>query len=131
MSQKFNVFVVAAVALLGSTLLFGCSSDEDAATACTVSLPNDIASVDGRVTYSASVMGNGSVDSVEYTADSKPVSVTKPSLPFAVTIDVKEDDPIGITVKGSASNGGKVIAAYEFVDSAGGDPVQTSAECGH
>ena len=63
-------------------------------------------------------------------ATNQAVTVSKPSLPFEVTIDVKEDDPIGISVTGSASNGGKLTATYAFVDSGGIDPVETSAECG-
>jgi hypothetical protein len=126
MSQKMIALLLAA---LYSPALLGCSSDDDS-NACTVAPPSDTASADGKVTYTASVTGNGSVDVIEYKTSSGSETVKKPSLPFTVTIDVKENDPIGITVTGSASNGGKVIAAYGFLDSAGIDPVETSAECG-
>ena len=108
----------------------GCSSDEDS-NACALLTPSATASADGTVTYSASVQGNGSIDSLEYTSDSKPVTVKNPSLPFSVTIDVQENDPISISAVGTAANGGKVIAGYEFIDAAGSDPEQTSVECSH
>ncbi|HEX2671318.1 MAG TPA: hypothetical protein VHM25_10630 [Polyangiaceae bacterium] len=127
MSQKLHALVLA---VCGSILLLGCGSDEEASNACTAAPPSDAASADGKVTYSASVTGNGTVVSLVYQADSKAVTVNHPSLPFEVTVDVKEDDPIGISVTGSASNGGKVTAAYAFVDSGGTDPVEVSADCG-
>ena len=123
-----KVAVLLCVLVAGA--LLGCSSDDDS-NSCTVTPSAGTASADGKVTYTASVEGNGSVASVVYTADAKPVTVKSPSLPFMVTVDVKADEPIGLTVTGSASGGGKVVAGYAFVDAAGSDPVVTNAECSH
>ncbi|HYQ41362.1 MAG TPA: hypothetical protein VER11_05335 [Polyangiaceae bacterium] len=124
-----KILVSLSLTLVSSALL-GCSSDEPS-SACTVTLPTDTVSADGHVTYSASVVGTGSIDSVEYAADSKLVTVKGPTLPFMVTIDVKANDPISIKAVGSAANGDKVVASYAFVDAAGGDPIVTDAECSH
>jgi hypothetical protein len=115
----------ATLLLLG--LSAGCSGDDEAET-CAVAPVSSTASADGTVEYSVSTRGDGSVSTITYSDGTEDVTVTSPTLPFSVSVNVAEGDEIALHVKGTAKQGA-IVASYAFVDTGGTDPEVTEAEC--
>jgi hypothetical protein len=110
-----------------SLVLGACGNPKEA---CQAVIAHIEAPADGHVEYEASASGDAALTAVVYDTPAGPVTAPNPPGPFSVGADLELGDSIEITAIGTTRDGGKINVSFEFMDAAGGDPLQAAANCG-
>jgi hypothetical protein len=105
----------------------GCSSNDS--EQCNISTPPQTASADGTVTYSASITGDATLDSVVYRTQDGPKTVGAPTSPFQIDVTVQSGLGIGITATGITKPGGNLTVTSSFLPTGGTSPTVAYAHC--
>ena len=123
-----RTFTYLTLTLIAAMIISACKKDDDDNYDCPLSL-SITAPLDGLVVYSVTVdEGNGRANLVTYQGVTGKVTVTNPTLPFHVTIDVKEGDLISIAANVTAMHG-KVTVGYAFSDANATNPEVNAVYC--
>jgi hypothetical protein len=121
-------WIVALSFCLGGTAC----GDGDEPVGCTVAPDGNEAPKAGTVTYTASASALSSVLRIVYDGPNGRETVSKPKLPFSVTLEVEKGAPIDIEVLGNVPPGGTVSAGYSFTDAERVvAPILVSESCEH
>ncbi len=112
--------------LLLAASLAGCSSNDS--EQCNISTPPATASADGTVTYTASITGDATLDSVVYRTQTGPQTAS-PTPPFQTDVTVQSGLGIGITATGITKPGGNIRVTSSFLPAGGTSPTVAYATC--
>jgi hypothetical protein len=118
---------LALLALAGGAFALSACSDSDNPGDSACALQTDISNGVGTVTYTASGTGNGSVSTYTYNTDGGLVTVTDPTLPYAITVELATAHA-SATALGTASNG-SITIGWQIGSEGSGE--QDAVTCSH
>lgn len=104
------------------------SCKKDTTVTCSLYTAIDQTAVGMNIVYTASATGDGTIMSLTYNTSTGPVTVTKPSLPWTVTVYMPQGADVYINGSGNVTNGGLTV---DYNGSSDGHTMHASDNCSH
>jgi len=115
--------------MIFAALLLAFSCSKKGPKACDLSVPTQSAPDNGNLSYSVTLIGNGSVSSITYQDPTGPVTVSNPQLPFSISFGIVKGGTMAISVTGKVEEGSGLQAGYLYLDLIGANPVNVASSC--
>jgi hypothetical protein len=115
--------------LLYFFVIASCSKSSSSNNNCSFGTDPGTAASGSQVSYTATGTGSTSLSSVSYQGVTGLVIISKPTLPWSITVPLPNGGTVGLNAIGTASNGGIITLVWSI--STYGNSQSDTAACGH